>query len=401
MINSAIIFNHRGILGKDGCGPIEVRLTVDGDVYYINTGIRVAKRNFVGGAVVNQPDSEQMNERVRIMYARVQDEVNRLLQSGQKIDGKEIRRRIYIVSDMQHGDCNLLIWLEQQEKNLRVCEGTLKHYKTLRMRLQEFGKICQWSDLTVENIFEFDAWLRKLKKPQAKLARMKGEPAESIGDGAVYNYHKCFKAMLKRAILMGKIDSNPYSCLSGQFKRGDKESVEFLTASEMEAFESLHPIEGSPMAIARDIFVFQMHTGLSYADTQVFDFSQYYQVQGRWCTIGHRVKTGVEYVIQLSDECERILKKYDWQLPKINNRDYNYCLQVLGSAAGIEKRMHTHLARHSFGTFMVAHNIPIQNVKKMMGHKDIKQTLRYAKVLPESVFASFNEVQTKQKRKRL
>ena len=399
MINTAIIFNHRGTLGKDGRGPIEVRLTVDRDVFYINTGIKVAKKNFVGGTIINQPDSKELNERVRIMYARIQEEVNRCLEDGRKIDAKELRKKIFNFSDLQHGDCNLLIWIEKQEKILQLCEGTLKHYRTLRFRLQEFGKIRRWSDLTVENLFEFDAWLHQLKKPQTETEKMMRKKPECISDGGVYNYHKCLKALLNRAVLMGKIDVNPYNRLRGQFKRGDKESVEFLTAEEMEAVESLHPVEGSQMAIARDIFVFQMHTGLSYADTQIFDISKYYQVDGRWCTIGHRVKTGVEYVIQLSDECERILKKYKWKLPHINNSDYNYCLKALGAAVGIEKRMHTHLARHSFGTYMVAHNIPIQNVKKMMGHKDIKQTLRYAKVLPESVFASFNEVRPKQKQK--
>jgi site-specific recombinase XerD len=165
----------------------------------------------------------------------------------------------------------------------------------------------------------------------------------------------------------------------------------------MQAIESCHPLKGSMMASARDLFVFQMHTGLAYADTQAFDFSQYYQVDGRWCTVGHRVKNGQEYVIQLSEECERILKQYGWKLPKLANSDYNKCLKALGAAVGIDKRIHSHLARHSFGTKMAASDVAIQNVKKMMGHKNIQQTLRYAKALPESVFAEFRKVEEKDK----
>jgi hypothetical protein len=33
----------------------------------------------------------------------------------------------------------------------------------------------------------------------------------------------------------------------------------------------------------------------------------------------------------------------------------------------------------------------------MMGHKNIQQTLRYAKALPESVFAEFRKVEEKDK----
>ena len=35
---------------------------------------------------------------------------------------------------------------------------------------------------------------------------------------------------------------------------------------------------------------------------------------------------------------------------KIPNGDYNKCLKALGAAVGIEKKMHSHLARHSFAT---------------------------------------------------
>ena len=108
-------------------------------------------------------------------------------------------------------------------------------------------------------------------------------------------------------------------------------------------------------------------------------------------TVGKREKTGIQYVTQLSDECERILNKYSWQLPKLGNADYNHCLKALGAAAGIEKPLHSHLARHSFATRMTASGASIQNVSRMLGHSNIQQTLRYAKIRPESVLADFKK----------
>lgn len=220
-----------------------------------------------------------------------------------------------------------------------------------------------------------------------------GEKGRTLSDGAVYNYHKCLKALINRAVLFEKIPRNPYDKLRGHFKRGDRENVEFLTVEEMAAVESLHPVAGTLMDKARDLFVFQMHTGMSYADTQAFDFSQYKKVDGKWVNVGRRVKTGVQYAVQLSAECERILKKYDWTLPKIGNADYNKCLNALGAAVGIEKKIHSHLARHSFATKMLANHVEIQNISRMLGHKNITQTQRYAKVRPESVFAEFTRVE--------
>jgi site-specific recombinase XerD len=41
---------------------------------------------------------------------------------------------------------------------------------------------------------------------------------------------------------------------------------------------------------------------------------------------------------------------------------------------------------------MMAGGASVQNVSRMLGHSNIQQTLRYAKVLPESVLADFDKV---------
>ena len=48
MIKTAIIYNHRGRFGKDGAGPIEVRVT-HRRAYYINTGVCVRPREWKFG----------------------------------------------------------------------------------------------------------------------------------------------------------------------------------------------------------------------------------------------------------------------------------------------------------------------------------------------------------------
>jgi integrase len=289
-------------------------------------------------------------------------------------------------------------WMSEQVEMLRHKDGTMKHYSTLLRRLREYGKMVEWQDLTVENICRWDAWLHKLPCEMTGSMTGRGEKGRTLSDGAVYNYHKCLKALVNRAVLFEKLPSSPYDKLRGHFKRGNRESVEFLTVDEMAAVESLHPVAGTLMEKARDVFVFQMHTGMSYADTQAFDFSQYRKVDGKWVNVGQRVKTGVQYVVQLSVECERILEKYDWTLPKITNGDYNKCLKALGAAVGIEKKMHSHLARHSFATKMMASHVEIQNISRMLGHKNITQTQRYAKVHPEDVFAEYTRVEQMSKK---
>lgn len=392
--NASIVFDHRGRVKNDGFGTVEIRITISRKAFYVNTGIRVLKRNFVGGTVVGQADAQQLNERLAIIFSKVQDELNRIIEAGEEPNAAEIKRRAWQAVEMATPESSALLeFIEEQEGIMNLKEGTLKHYRTLRTRLRQYGKLTGWRDVSAENICKFDAWLHRLPKVQSDVERKSGEPVKFVSDSGCYNYHKCLKAILSRAVLFGKIDYNPYEQLRGKFKRGDKDSVDFLTVDEMNAIESLHPVEGTLMAAARDLFVFQLHTGLAYADTQAFNIKEYKVIDGKWVNIGHRVKTGIQYITRLSDECLRILGKYGMELPKISNSDYNKCLKALGAAVGIEKPLHSHLARHSFATKMTASGAAIQNVSKMLGHASVVQTQRYAKVLPESVFAEFKRIE--------
>ena len=297
--------------------------------------------------------------------------------------------------ESQSDEPTFVSWCEKQIHLLGISDGTAKHYKPLITKLTEYGKMNKWQDLTVENIANFDAWLHTVTQPISD-ARMKaGEKPKRLSNAAVYNYHKCLKALLNRAYKFEKIASNPYDRLKGQFKRGEKENVEYLTEDEMQKFEAMMLPEGSALAIAHDLFIFQMYTGLPYSDMQAFDISNYKWDGHRWNHVGERIKTGVPYVSSLLPPALRVLEKYDMSIPKMNNADYNHQLKALGVMAGIKMRLHSHLARHTFATYMLRNGVKIENVSKMLGHTNITQTQRYAKVLAQSVHDDFDMIAEK------
>ena len=383
MITTKIIFDRKKKAKKEGTGTIEIRVTFSRRAIYISTGVRVREREWKVGRVVNRPDAPALNERIGIIYEIVDREANASIKAGQPINTADIKKKVWNEKELMSDDPSFLDWIEHQTEILNLAHGTIKHYISLRTRLIEFGKIKQWADVTTENISEFDAWLHKRKLGNG----------EAITDAAVYKYHKCFKAMLHRAATFDKIDKNPYDRL--KFKRGESENIEYLTEDEMRAIEKLKVPTGTPIEVARDLFVFQMYTGLSYSDTQAFDFSRYKKVKGKWINTGERIKTGVAYVSSLLPPAVAVLEKYGWTVPKIDNADYNHLLKVVGTMANIPTKMHTHLARHTFATWMLRNGAKIENVSRMLGHTNIRQTQRYAKVLAESVHEDFDMVAEK------
>jgi integrase len=131
---------------------------------------------------------------------------------------------------------------------------------------------------------------------------------------------------------------------------------------------------------------------------QAFNIKDYKLVDGKWVNVGKRIKTGVPYVSQLLPPVVEVLENYGMEVPKISNADYNKCLKALGMVAGIEKPLHSHLARHTFATMMLREGVRIEHVSKMLGHTNIVTTQRYAKVLADDIRQDFDMVELKLKK---
>ena len=389
-ITNSIVWDHRGRVPDGGKGQLEIRVTIARKSYYFGTGIKCRRSEFVAGQIVNCPGARQLNDRLAIIYSKVLACVNACIEDGSQIDTEGIRKMVWQTSESLNDEPTLITWIEQQVPMLNLADGTKKHYHTLIVRLIEYDKLRRWQDVTIENIYLWDAWLHQLK----------AQDGGRISDGGVFTYHKCLKALLNRAKDFGKISENPYVSLRGKFKRGEKESVEYLTEDEMRQFESVILPVGSMLDIAHDLFIFQMYTGLSFSDAQAFDINEYKWNGKRWVNNGERIKTGVPYVSSILPPALRVLEKYGMRVPRMNNADYNHQLKALGLLAGIKTRLHSHLARHTFATYMLSNGAKIENVSRMLGHTNITQTQRYAKVLAQSLHDDVDMIAEKLKDKR-
>lgn len=383
MITTSIVFDHRGRVKAGNEGPLEVRVTVNRKPYYINTGVRVREKQWAFDKVINHPHANELNDRLGVLVGKVMQCVNDCLKDGREIKIADIRSEIW----QGAGSYDFLTWIDEEIERLDIKHGTFKRYRTLSKRLHEFGEMRTWKDVTVEKITAFDVWLR------GRVYR-----SLHLSDAGRHNYHRTLRHLLYNAELYGKIPFNPYSRLRGKFKRGDHPTTEYLTDDEVAKIMNFMPTPGSVMEQAKDLFVFQLWTGLAYQDTQSFDFSKYKKVGGKWRLTAQRIKTGEPYVSQLLQPAVEVLEKYGMNTPKIVNAVYNRELHAIGIACGISTRLHSHLARHTFATYMLRHGVKLENVSRMLGHTNIRQTLRYAKVLAEDVHRDFEKIEEQLKR---
>lgn len=402
MIKIALAYDHHKRTPQGEEGPVEVRVTINRKPYYINTGVRVRKERLVGNTIRDDrftTDADLLNERLTTIVRLVEKEVNRCLEERRPVDVVAIRRKVWDVAAEDSDEPTLIKWIKNMASTANISSTTKKRYQTLINKLVDYGQLTRWEHLSPENIYGFDVWLRQQYVPLTQNQIDAGVEPEHISSDTVYNYHKCLKAMLNRALKFGKISVNPYDHMKGEFKRTRRDVVDYLTEEQMFKVMELTPVPGSQVAMARDLFVFQMFTGLAYSDTQHFDISKYREVDGEWRFIGERIKTGVPYVSTLLPPVVEVLERNGWKVPKMTNQRYNQLLKAIGMVIGIE-RLHSHMGRHSFATWMLSNDAKIENVSRMLGHTNIVQTQRYAKVLAKDVYDDFEMVAKKLKSKK-
>lgn len=405
MIRISLIYDHHKRTPKGEKGPVEVRVTVNRKPYYINTGVRVRKERLVGNCIRDDEqsnDADLLNERLTTIIGLVEKEVNRCLEQRMPINVADIRDRVWNIAADKKDDGDeptLIKWIKDYVATADMAKNTRLHYLTVTRRLMEYGKILRWEHLTVDNIYAWDVWLRHQEVPLTKNQKAAGLEPQLISSDSVYNYHKYLKSAINKAMKFRILAVNPYDQLKGTFKRSKRDVVDYLTEDQMRKVMELTPVPGSQAAMALDLFIFQMFTGLSYSDTQIFDISQYRQIDGKWLHIGQRVKTGVPYVSQLLPPVVEMLERNNWQVPKMNNQRYNQMLKAIGMVIGIEN-LHSHMGRHTFATYMLSNGAKIENVSRMLGHTNITQTQRYAKVLAKDVHDDFDKIAKKLKSKK-
>ena len=76
--------------------------------------------------------------------------------------------------------------------------------------------------------------------------------------------------------------------------------------------------------------------------------------------------------------------KSDASVPVLPFNEPTKVFRELEEATGIQ-RIHLHRFRDTFATRLLDRGVPLDRVQKLLGHKDISMTLRYAKTREEKL----------------
>jgi len=211
-----------------------------------------------------------------------------------------------------------------------------------------------------------------------------------------------FKKIMRIALANEWITKDPFFHWKASWKTKEKQ---YLTQSELDTLREKKSFLPR-LDLVRDIFVFCCYTGLAYADVQ--QLKQEHIIIGvngdRWIKMP-RKKTKAISSIPLLPPAEEIIHKYSEHpyvldgkgvLPVLTNQKSNAYLKEIADVCGINKHLTTHLARHTFATTVtLANGVSISTVSKMLGHRSLKTTQIYAKVLDKKIAEEMDRLKDK------
>jgi site-specific recombinase XerD len=382
---------------------IFLRITVDGAFKEFSIYRKCSKdrwnqktgRAIVGKAAGRRPssapddDAAALNAYLDTLTAKVHEARHQLIMSGKPVTAEAVRDFIQgreTTAERPHLLLEIFQYHNDQVKTLvgkEFAKGTLTKFNTVLNHTRSF---LQWKyklddidirKLDYEFITELEFWYKSV---------------QHVEHNTTMKYIACVKKMAIRALRNGWLQRDPFIGFSIALREVERHA---LTTEELER------MAGKSFAIerlsqVRDIFLFSCYTGLAYADLQKLKRSEISTgIDGGKWIFTRRKKTDTASRIPLLPMAQLILDKYldhplclkkDMVLPILSNQKMNQYLKEIADVCRIDKHLTFHIARHTFATTITLSNgVPIETVSKMLGHRNLKTTQHYAKILDRKV----------------
>lgn len=369
--------------------PIYMRLTVDGQRIEISTKRECEPEKWnssAGRKNGTKEDAKLLNAYLDTLQSKVYDVHRQLIESGRAITAESVKN--ILVGTSVKPKMILEIFREHNDKMSKLvgtdfAPGTLERYKTSFEHTKEFIKYkYRTADLEIEKldydfIADYEFWMKAVRK---------------CSHNTTMKYLSNFKKISLLCIKRGWLARDPFHAYKMTKHEVDRQA---LTGPELQAITNRDFGQGR-LAQVRDIFLFCCYTGLAYAD--VFKLKRSEIIDGsdgeKWIVI-KRQKTDSPSRIPLLPQALSIISAYDEHpqciaqdrlLPVLSNQKMNSYLKEISDLCGIKKQITFHLARHTFATTVTLTNgVPIESVSKMLGHRNIKTTQLYAKIVDKKI----------------
>lgn len=216
--------------------------------------------------------------------------------------------------------------------------------------------------------FGCDRRVRQNKKPLSQNSRQ--------------SYFNKLRACLRQAYEDGIIRTNPMRGILGfPSQEGTRD---YLTLEEVKAMAAAD----CDFPEIKRAFLFSCLTGLRRSDIIKLTWGEVTELNGRTRLIFRQKKTGGQEYLDITPQAAELIgvrgkaKSTDKVFGDIRYPgETNDSLRIWALRAGIDKNVTFHVGRHTFAVLMLTLGTDIYTVSKLLGHRELKTTQIYAKIV--------------------
>lgn len=374
----SFVFDRRKIASATTKSSVEMRICYNYKQRFMTTGVKLYANQWKNGKIINCPD---MIEVSRILDKMLSD-VRQIIFDMQKVGSIDITAIPDRLKQLNAPKITFIDFCQQRAivRKYGKKKDSQERYDRFIRLFNEYGRITLFEDITEKAIIVYDQYLTdRGLKPYSKWN----------------NYHRFLNSFILDAINEGYLKRNPYKWIHINKQNMAHGLEKCLTPEEFNRIKTVE-LPTDCLERVRDLFIFQTYTCLSYSDLKDFDAATIQEVAGMQVYIGNRIKTDKPFTIPILSEAWGILLKYNKKLPIISNVKYNSYLKLIAQAAGINKPVSSHWARHTGATLLLNEGVDMKIVAKICGHSSTRITEKiYAKLLDETVVGAIKEIKEK------
>ena len=384
---------NRGRVKADGTTSIFCRITIDGKVSAIATGLYCAPEEW--DTKKGEAKNARVNGQLQAFRLRI-DEAYEQATKEKGIVTAEILKNVIV--DANTIPMTLLATGEEERERLRLrsirinSTSSYRQSKTSQLNLREFIGLRGMNDIAFEDLTE------EFGKSYKLFLIGKGYSASNT------NHNLCWlQRLVYIAVDRGLLKFNPLEDV-GYEKKGSPKRRHISRNDLLLIMET--PMEDKALELARRMFVFSSLTGLAYVDLRnLYPHHIGMTADGRKYIREKRAKTNNEAFIPLHPIAEQIMSLYntaDDSKPvfPLSSRDSMWFeFHSLGVALGINENLTAHVARHTFGVNMVTSGISTESIAKMMGHSNLRSTQVYAVITDDKISKDMDKLMQRRETK--
>jgi site-specific recombinase XerD len=182
----------------------------------------------------------------------------------------------------------------------------------------------------------------------------------------------CVKGMYNWACSNGVLQNNPVQYFKNV--RPSKPVKVYLNEAQIKQVEN-YQFSSPHIQKAADLFIFQFHTGLAYADTQAFNLIEHCKIiNGVSWIILARQKSGTEARVPMSSTVLDLIAKYGGEAPKLVIQRNKLNLKEIANIIGFDLKLTSHVGRKTALNNWLESGIKLETVSAMAGHSSTKVT---------------------------